>query len=266
MNLTFKVALMKEWTLLDDRIIYGKKEILLTEIQSIESITRPTSFKNGLMILKANNKPMSLAFSPKQKDDGEKAFSYIEENYGTKEEQNTRKSSRNIQSEIDNLPFKDDWGTKKEIDELPNILTKDEYIKAITSGLNDGNTWLIVCTNRRVLMLDKGLIYGLKLIDIPLDRINSISHSKGLILGKIAITDGSTTRIIENVPNNSVVFFVNTVNNEIELYKQSKKTHIYQVENNNSPADEIIKYKQLLDMGILTKEEFDAKKNELLGL
>lgn len=33
-----------------------------------------------------------------------------------------------------------------------------------------------------------------------------------------------------------------------------------------SVADEILKFKQLLDMGALTQEEFDAKKKELLGL
>lgn len=31
-----------------------------------------------------------------------------------------------------------------------------------------------------------------------------------------------------------------------------------------SVADEIIKYKQLLDEGIITEEEFSAKKTELL--
>lgn len=33
-----------------------------------------------------------------------------------------------------------------------------------------------------------------------------------------------------------------------------------------SGADEILKYKKLLDDGILTQEEFDAKKKQLLGL
>ncbi len=33
-----------------------------------------------------------------------------------------------------------------------------------------------------------------------------------------------------------------------------------------SGADEIMKYKQLLDQGIITQEEFDAKKQQLLGL
>lgn len=33
-----------------------------------------------------------------------------------------------------------------------------------------------------------------------------------------------------------------------------------------SVADEILKFKELLDQGILTQEEFDAKKKQLLGL
>jgi hypothetical protein len=33
-----------------------------------------------------------------------------------------------------------------------------------------------------------------------------------------------------------------------------------------SAADEILKFKELLDMGVLTQEEFNAKKKQLLGL
>jgi predicted Zn-dependent peptidase len=33
-----------------------------------------------------------------------------------------------------------------------------------------------------------------------------------------------------------------------------------------SNADELKKYKELLDAGIITQEEFDAKKKQLLGL
>ena len=33
-----------------------------------------------------------------------------------------------------------------------------------------------------------------------------------------------------------------------------------------SPAEELKKFKELLDMGIITQEEFDIKKKELLGL
>ena len=33
-----------------------------------------------------------------------------------------------------------------------------------------------------------------------------------------------------------------------------------------SPADELLKYKGLFDAGVLTQEEFEAKKKQLLGL
>ena len=33
-----------------------------------------------------------------------------------------------------------------------------------------------------------------------------------------------------------------------------------------SAADELKKFKELLDMGIISQEEFDAKKKQLLGL
>lgn len=266
MNLSFKVILQKSWTLLEDRVIYGHKEILFTEIQSVILLSSSNFGANGIIQITVNNKVLNLTYNYRSREDAYRAFLHLQGNYGDEESQLNRKSMTDIQNEINSLQSKDDWGTRKEILELPNILGGDEYIKAMTSGLTGGNTWLIVCTNKRVLMIDKGMIYGIRLIDIPLDRINSISFSKGLTLGKIAITDGATTRTIEKVSNRTVSFFANTVNKEIEIYKQSKNTPITQVVNNSSEADELIKYKQLLDMGALTQEEFDTKKNEILGL
>lgn len=49
---------------------------------------------------------------------------------------------------------------------------------------------------------------------------------------------------------------------EIKANKNSSATTILQT----SPADELKKFKELLDMGIITQEEFDRKKKELLGL
>lgn len=34
----------------------------------------------------------------------------------------------------------------------------------------------------------------------------------------------------------------------------------------NSLADELLKYKQLLDMGAITQDEFNLKKKQLLGI
>ena len=79
------------------------------------------------------------------------------------------------------------FGTKKEVRALPDVLELDEPVLGIVSGLMDGNTWLIVCTDRRVVFLDRGLLWGLKQTEIPLDRISSVTADTGLMFGSITV-------------------------------------------------------------------------------
>ena len=53
--------------------------------------------------------------------------------------------------------------------------------------------------------------------------------------------------------------------NKLRELKTAKNTPIVQAAP-TSAADELKKFKELLDMGIITQEEFDAKKKQLLGL
>ena len=54
----------------------------------------------------------------------------------------------------------------------------------------------------------------------------------------------------------------NYIDGKIREYKNKGNGTVQQL----SPADELKKFKELLDTGILTQEEFDAKKKELLGI
>ena len=49
-------------------------------------------------------------------------------------------------------------------------------------------------------------------------------------------------------------------------YIRGKELELASPSNEQSAADEIEKFKNLLDKGIITQEEFDAKKKQLLGL
>lgn len=56
---------------------------------------------------------------------------------------------------------------------------------------------------------------------------------------------------------------------ELEIISDKNKYAMQQVDVQTaeiSPADEILKYKKLYDEGIITQEEFDAKKKQLLNL
>ena len=63
--------------------------------------------------------------------------------------------------------------------------------------------------------------------------------------------------------NEKMIEVANYVRSKVEEAKSGEgQTIIKEV----SAADEIKKFKELLDMGVITQEEFDAKKKQLLGL
>lgn len=59
---------------------------------------------------------------------------------------------------------------------------------------------------------------------------------------------------------------VDFVNKKIREFKTRSVSGSATVIQQNSSADELKKFKELLDSGIITQEEFDAKKKQLLGL
>jgi hypothetical protein len=149
------------------------------------------------------------------------------------------------------------WGTKKEVKELPNIISDDEIITYATSGVYDGHTWLVISTNKRIIFLDKGMFFGVNQIEIPLSKVNSIKYRKRFFLGEIEIWDGASMIKVTNILKKTLVPFVNAVNDSIEEFENLKK-------NQTSVADELIKFKKLLDEGVINRLEFDKKKKELL--
>lgn len=56
------------------------------------------------------------------------------------------------------------------------------------------------------------------------------------------------------------------LNNKLREIKANKNAPIIQAVPATSAADELKKFKELLDMGVISQEEFDAKKRQLLGL
>ena len=177
-----------------------------------------------------------------------------------------------IKEQMEQVGIKDLFGTRREVKQLPDIINDDEVIVYGCSGLNDGNTVLCILTNKRILMLDKGLLYGIKSTEIPLDMVNGVSYSKGLMLGKISITNGATITKLENVNKNDAPIMANAIKEQAEQYKSLLKkdnqpdspTHHDDLETDQL-VNELRKLKPLVDEGIITEDEFQEKKKGSLS-
>ena len=111
----------------------------------------------------------------------------------------------------------DRFFTRKELRYLPEILMEQEQVVAFSSGMMDGKTWLIALTDKRVIFLDKGMLYGLKQTSIPISKISSVSGETGMMFGKITISTGSDEKCISKVWKKTVRPFTNKLNEIIEI-------------------------------------------------
>ncbi|MBA1434855.1 hypothetical protein EQ827_06295 [Lactobacillus bombi] len=194
---------------------------------------------------------------------------YIAGNYDLKQAILGSSNSRltEIQAQFEAAGVSDLFGTKKEVRALPDILQQNEIVKYATSGLVDGNTVLMVLTNTRILFIDKGLIYGIKSTEIPLNMINSVSYSTGMLLGSITITNGAVTTGVKDVSKQTAPIMVDRIKTEMANFQQyNNQRYNQQPMQNNDVAEQLRQYKSLLDEGLITEAEFNAKKQQLLGL
>ena len=167
-----------------------------------------------------------------------------------------------IDEQIKKLGDFDQWFTKKEIKYLPQVIDEGEEIKAMTSGLHEGTTWLIVVTNRRILFLDKGFFYGLKQMEMPLNQITSVSYKTGLMFGTLEVNTAGGTKRIEDISKKDVPK-VAAIISELLRNLQSGSSQTQQ-QNKIDVVSQLERLAELKEKGILTEEEFQEQKAKLL--
>lgn len=169
-----------------------------------------------------------------------------------------------IKRQIEACPGHYIFWTQKEIRALPQILDEDEAIKAVTSGLMDATTWLAVCTNRRLLFINRGMFYGLRQVQLPLDRIQSLDHEFTIFFGSIRVWDGASAFTISMVLKSSIMPFVKATQEEMHRLRTSSKATPSPAQATDV-ASQLMKLAELKEKGYLTEEEFQSQKKKLLG-
>ncbi|MDD4835326.1 MAG: PH domain-containing protein [Lutispora sp.] len=163
------------------------------------------------------------------------------------------------------------WGGKH-FKIIENNLLDGEKVHLTFIGLHNyisatkhGNNFAYAITNKRIMMAQKNTIAGEKFQSVSLDNINDITFKSGVALGTVTVdTIKETFNIgLSKVSAKLINSKIHEVINDIKNNKGNGK-----LESNDaaSTADELKKFKELLDMGALTQEEFDIKKKQLLNL
>lgn len=117
----------------------------------------------------------------------------------------------------------------------------------------------MVVTDRRIY---GKVAFGAQ-IDLPLDMISAVGVT-GIMKGIVVATSSGRIKFMY-VANASEI---HAVINDLLMNRQesNRNSLINTTKQEISNADELIKFKKLLDSGIISQEEFEAKKKQLLKI
>ena len=156
------------------------------------------------------------------------------------------------------------WG-EKHFKIIEKSLANDEQAEICFMGLfhNAQNEALgyfaFAITNKRLICAQKKALGGDVIKFINYDNINDITVQNNLI--------GSSTLTFDTYKEIFKVWFggkqAEKVYDSVEKFLSNQRNNKKSAPS-ISAADEIRKFKQLLDDGIITEEEFESKKRELL--
>ena len=150
------------------------------------------------------------------------------------------------------------WAARGEIRELPKLLVDGELPERVVEGAYNRSAGLLVVTDRRVLFIDKGFA-SLRVEDFGFDQITSVQFKTGMVMGEVQMITAGNTATITNVPKAEVRAVADRIRAGISRRGEQSAPR-------SPSADEIARFAELHRQGVLTDEEFAAKKKQLLGI
>jgi len=153
---------------------------------------------------------------------------------------------------------------------IEKSLSADEEALMCFMGLHNfvsptkhNNNYAYAITKKRIIMAQKQLL-GEALQSVFLDNVNDITFSSGMLFGTITIdTIKEKFNVgLDKIQATNINAEIHNLIHELKQKNESPATPAV----SSDPTVELKKYKELLDTGVITQEDFDKKKAQLLGL
>ncbi len=157
-------------------------------------------------------------------------------------------------------------GGGREIKKLQTQLNDGESVRFIAQGTYGNDQGIVVLTDSRLLFYFHGLTRQ-ALEDYPLRSISSVQSKAGMATGELTVHASGNNATITHIVKPDLKFLADALRQHLAAPAASSPGAA-------SPApaaakddvmDQLRKLAELRDAGIVTPEEFDAKKKDLLA-
>lgn len=250
MNAEFKAFLCKAWGVTDDAFIFNGSKIPYSQITFFKLVTTPiTRLTNGVAQVQVNGKILTCAFKHADKALAHEAVSFVKEKIDE------------AHSVVKDYKYRitAHTGTSLEVYETYLII---DYMQvgSLTINILRGGT----LGEKRINFTDLTSVQfrepsGMTVGFIQFAYPGSI-ESKGGLMDMLKDENSIPIKSTMVAQAKEIVQYIEARKNELK--SAQPRTVLQQA----SAADELKKFKELLDLDVISQDEFDAKKKQLLGL
>jgi hypothetical protein len=154
-----------------------------------------------------------------------------------------------------------------------SVLGDDEELLDVTVGVvevqrmgqKSGRFGVLAVTPRRVVMRVKKM-GGFDLMEFYYDALSSVDHNRGLMFGSIDIAAHGDRTKVERVPKEDVERIAALIREQVTAHRSGAPAAPTAAAPPTSAANQVRELARLRDEGLMTDDEFGAKRRELLGL
>jgi hypothetical protein len=162
---------------------------------------------------------------------------------------------------------------QKQIDRASEVLQANEEVLDVTTGLIEvtrmgektSRNGAVLVTDRRVILYTKKL-GGYEMNDHVYGLLTALDYKKGMMFGSVTLSAAGDRTHVSQVPKEDVERIAKAIREQMASATQAGAAAAAPAAPAASMADEIRKLAELRDVGVLTEDEFNAKKRQLLGL
>jgi hypothetical protein len=171
---------------------------------------------------------------------------------------------RGLKAAIDRLSKVSKVGGWLEFRSVRHYLTATETVREIGQGVWGKDQGIVVLTDERLFFFDKQLT-GATVEEFPVDAITSVAVRKKLTGEALLITVAGNVTEISRMMHGQGDAITRAFREVKANYRAAASTPAV-IHQASSDADELAKFASLRDQGVITEEEFAAKKRQILGL
>jgi hypothetical protein len=154
-------------------------------------------------------------------------------------------------------------GGKRELKNLASHLHERETVRFIAQGTYENNQGILVLTDVRLLFLFHGMMSQAK-EDFPLRLISSVQTKSGFVTGEMKVFVSGNSSSISGIVKGDLEPLADAVRQGLAAQHAAAAQPPSPAPAADDPYEALRKLASLRDAGILSDEEFEAKKQDLM--